>query len=99
MEETINLIEQIWKLMCVQSLWLYALLFLSALLLATAFRVFSFLTTILSGLGYLGCIACCKYLLVQTPLIAQYTDSQQCIGLVVASLLMYGIIKLLSPFF
>lgn len=99
MQNVVDLIGQIWNLLCVQNLWIYALLFISALLLATAFRVFSFLSTILSGLGYIGCIAGCKYLLVQTPLIAHYSATQQCIGLIIASLLMYFIIKLLSPFF
>lgn len=99
MEETISLMGQIWELLSCQNLWIYAILFLSALLLATAFRVFSFFSTILSGVGYLCCIAGAKYLLVQTPLIEQYSTTQQCMGLVLASLIMYGIIKLLSPFF
>ncbi len=99
MEEVFSFAKQAWEILCLQNLWFYALLFISALLLATAFRVFSFLSTLLSGLGYIGCIAGCKYVLVQTPLIAQYTETQQCIGLVIASLVVYGIIKLLSPFF
>ncbi len=99
MEEVFSFVKQAWELLCLQNLWFYALLFISALLLATAFRVFSFLSTLMSGLGYIACIAGCKYLLVQMPLIAQYTETQQCIGLVIASLVVYGIIKLLSPFF
>ena len=99
MEDVLTLGAQIWEVLSLQCLWFYALLFISALLLATAFRVFSFLSTLLSGLGYIGCIAGCKYLLVQSPLIQQYNETQQCIGLVLASLIMYIIIKLLSPFF
>ena len=99
MEESISVLKQIWEALCLQDLWFYALLFISALLLATAFRVFSFFSTILSGLGYIACIAGCKYLLVETACVQQYTDTQQCIGLVITSLVMYGIIKLLSPFF
>lgn len=62
MEDVLTLGAQIWEVLSLQCLWFYALLFISALLLATAFRVFSFLSTLLSGLGYIGCIAGCKYL-------------------------------------